>query len=34
MIVMFHQSYHLAKKHTVHLSYVMLYPSAYEDAAE
>lgn len=31
---MFHQSHHLAKKHTVHLSYVMFYPSAYEDAAE
>lgn len=31
---MFHQSHHLAKKHTVHLSYVMFYSSAYEDAAE
>lgn len=33
-MVMFRQSHDLAKKHTVHLSYVMFYSSAYEDAGE
>lgn len=33
-MVMFCQPRGLAKKHTVHLSYVMFYSLAYEDAEE